>query len=300
MGRSVHGREVFEWVGQFAKVPSDRRTDPWDIGLRIVRDIAHRYYYSAERIRALIRDAYLSLCIELADKGYIADWSPTSDDGHLPGLQAVLVNPLGPLKSSSGLLPFMSHLLGSGRDQGVVLSIDEVTRYLTGNSMTKLILFCDDFSGTGQQIRTRLVHRLSINEELQEICERRIREGNPVILGVVLGVAFEVALNSIRGCTPAWLPTIAHAGVQLKEYDKAFSDSSVVFPEPELRERAKSLVIDQIGKGLFPSNPGGFGNSQALVVTSDNVPNNTLPAICIPGSVQGVQWHALFERASTP
>ena len=299
MGREVHGREVFEWVGQFPKVQGGRRGEPWDIGLRIAREISQKYYYSAESIRRLIRDAYVSLCRQLADGGHVSGWSLTSDDDSLPSLQAVLVNPLSPLKSSSGLLPHMGHLIGAGRDQAVV-PLAKVADYVSDNTMTKLVIFCDDFAGTGQQIKSRLVHRLSISEKLQETCEKRIEEGNPIVLGVLLGAAFEQALDSIRRSGPEWLPIMAHAGVQLKECDKAFSGSSDVFPEPELRAHAKSLVVDQIGKGLSPSAPSGFGSLQALVVTSDNVPNNTLPVIWRSGQVQGVQWRALFERASTP
>lgn len=299
MGRGVHGQEVFEWVGQFPKVQGSRRTEPWDIGLRIVREISQKYYYSAERIRKLTRQAYVSLCRQLADGDHITGWSPASDNDSLPSLQAVLVNPLSPLKSSSGLLPHMAHLIGSGRDQAVVPPA-KVADYVSDNTMTKLVIFCDDFAGTGQQIRDKLVQVLSISEELRETCEKRIREGNPIILGVLLGAAFEQALDSIRRSGPEWLPIMAHAGVELEVCDKAFSDSSDVFPEPELRGLAKSLVVDQIGKGLSPSAPSGFGDLQALVVTSDNVPNNTLPVIWRSGQVQGVWWRALFDRASTP
>ena len=45
-GRSIEGREVYQWAAQFAKVSRDRRFDPWLPSLRIAKEIAHRYYYS--------------------------------------------------------------------------------------------------------------------------------------------------------------------------------------------------------------------------------------------------------------
>ena len=172
--------------------------------------------------------------------------------------------------------------------------------YLASNKDTRLIVFCDDFVGTGRQVQTRLVEKLTASRELRDLCERRSRDGVPIALAVILGVCFEDGLQKIRRSGPDWLPIMAHAGHTLTEEDKAFSDSSVVFPEPEQRTTAKNLIVDNIGTKLASNWPGGFGDLQALVVTADNVPNNTLPAICRSGSVQGMKWRALFERASTP
>ena len=157
-----------------------------------------------------------------------------------------------------------------------------------------------DFAGTGRQVQNRLVRILEASEDLRDLCKSRSREGSPVALAVILGVCFEQALETIRGSGPEWLPIMAHAGHTLSERDKAFSDSSIVFPEPAQRSVAKSLIVDTIGAGLSGQWPGGFGDLQALVVTADNVPNNTLPVICRSGLVRGLQWRALFERASTP
>ena len=299
MGRSVDAREVYQWAGQFSKVSRDRRFDPWLPGLTIAKEIAHKYYYNSDQLRTLIRNAYRSLCVELADKNYITDRLPTGTDVSLPQIEAVLVNPLGPIKSSSAFLPHIAHLLGAGNKQKV-RTIDKVADFLAGNERIRVILFCDDFAGTGKQILTQLIEALAADEQLQNICEKRRQEGNPVTLGVVLGISFDNALLKIRTSGPDWLPIMAHAGEQLGEQDRAFSDGSRVFPEPELRAWAKDLVIDQIGKHLSRRWPGGFDDVQAIVVTADNIPNNTLPAICRSGSVQEVAWRALFERASTP
>lgn len=299
IGRKVEPHEVYQWASQFSKVSSDRRIDPWLPGLMIAKEMAHRYYYSADRIRALIRDAYRSLYDELAAKGYIADSSLTGTDDSFPRLQAALVNPLGPVKSASGILPHIAHLLGNGPKQKI-LSIGEVAQFLLRNDNFQVVIFGDDFAGTGQQIVSRLIGVLAADDLLQKVCKRRCREGNPIAFAVILGVSFDNALIRIRNSGPAWLPIMAFAGEQLGEQDRAFSDSSQIFPNPELRAWAKDLVIDQVGRYLLPNWPGGFDDGQALVVTADNVPNNTLPAIWKSGKVQGMKWRALFERASTP
>ncbi len=299
VGRDIDPREIYQWAAQFSIVSRDRQFDPWLPGLRIAKEIAHKYYYSAHRLRKLTRDAYWSLCVELAEKDYITDWSPTNVDGPLPTLHAVLINQLGPIKSAAVYLPHIAHLLGVGFNQEVS-SISEVAHCLARNRGIRVIICCDDFSGTGQQIVSKFIRKLASNELLHKMCEDRRQEGNPIAFGVVLGVGFDDALQRIRTSGPDWLPILAHAGEQLGEQDRAFSDSSRVFPEPILRAWSKDLIIDQIGKNLNPKGPGGFKDKQALVVTADNVPNNTLPAIWRSGLVQGVEWNALFERASTP
>lgn len=299
MGRRINAKEVHQWVSQFSRVSRDKGIDPWVVGLTIVKEIANRYYYSADRLRTLIRKAYLSLCFELATNGYLPNWTPSMSEDSLPSLQAVLVNPLGPLKSASGVMPHIAHLLGHGQNQ-VLASIEDVADQLAMNRSTRLIIFCDDFAGTGHQITTELIQSFIANEELQHICEKRRKDGSPVVLGVVLGAGFDVAVDNIRGSGADWLPVMVHTGDRLDDRDRAFSEVSLVFPDPEVRDIVSSLVVDLVGKHLSPRWPGGFGDSQALVVTGDNVPNNTLPAICRSGSVQGVPWQSLFERASTP
>ena len=193
----------------------------------------------------------------------------------------------------------MAHLLGAGVQQEVV-PVEHVSGRLAEDENTRVILFCDDFAGTGQQILTQLFEALGSDGVLQDVCESRAQEGRPVALGVVLGVGFADALRKIQMSGPKWLPVFAHAGDRLEESDRAFSATSSVFPESGLRAWAKTLVVDQVGGSLSPYWPGGFGDLQALVVTAYNSPNDTLPVIWKSGLVQGIAWKALFERASTP
>ena len=299
MGRTISANEIYGWIEQLAKISNDRRFDPWLTGLRIIKEISRKYYYSTDQLRTLIRNAYLALCAELADHGYMPERSSVGSDASLPDLHALLVNPLGPVKSAAAVLPHMAHLVGAGRSQEVV-RVEDMADRLTKDERIQVILFCDDFTGTGQQILNQLIEALTRDRVLQRVCESRSRGGRPVALGIVLGVGFAEALMKIRISGPKWLPVFVHAGMELGDDDRAFSNTSSVFPEPELRAWSKELVVDQVGGGLFPRWPGGFGGLQALVITADNVPNDTLPAIWNSGLVQGVAWKALFERSSSP
>ena len=299
VGRSIEASEVYEWVGQFPMVSRDRRFDPWSTGLNIAKAISRKYFFSSDRMDALIRKAYATLCSELAKSNVINGWVPSTEDDTLPSIEAILVNPLGPIKSSSGVMPHIAHLLGAGNRQSA-LPMGEVADYLATSEETRVILFCDDFSGTGRQILDNLIGVFAADDSLQNTCHMRNQQGNSVILSVILGVSFDGALESIRASAPDWLPTIALAGETLGERDRAFTESSSVFTDSEYRAWAKDLVVEQIGKHLSPQWPSGFGCLQAMVVTADNVPNNTLPVIHRSGQVQGTPWRALFARASTP
>ena len=298
MGRQISGNDIYDWIEQFSKLAVDRKFDPWSVALQIVRQISHRYYYSSERLRILVRDAYSALCGELSHEGLLPNGTPSDPDG-VPRLKALLINPLGPVKSAAGMVPHVAHLLGAGTKQQVA-PLDEVGKRLSKNEDIQVVLFCDDFAGTGQQIANNVVDTLADDSVFQEVCQDRINRGKRIALGIVLAVGFDDALSRIRTSGPVWLPTFVHAGERLESCDRVFSDTSRIFPDPEIRGWAKALMVDQIGSHLSPKWPGGFGDLQALVITSDNAPNDTLPAVCMTGVVHGMTWKALFKRASSP
>lgn len=299
IGRPVEGIELYEWIAQLARLPVDHEFDPWQVGLRMAKWIHDKYYYSADRIRSAIREGYLALCSELTEGHYAA--GGTGDDER-PGLrtsEVVLVNPLGPTKSSAAVLPHVAHLLETISTRVRVVPLHRLASYLAEIEETRVVLFCDDFAGTGQQIVERLVGALTNDQAMKNVCERRTRKGIPVALGVVLGISFEDALWSIRTSAPTWLPVFAHAGHRLQEQDRVFSKSSLVFPEADLRSWAENLIVNEAGRFLFAQWPRGFGNAEALVVTADNAPNDSLPLIWKSGVIRGMYWKALFERSST-
>ena len=154
MGRPISPNDIYHWVGQLARLSTGRKFDPWSTGLRIVREISRKYYYSSDRIRILIREAYSSLCVELTEKSYMPNRPTVGSNTSLPSLHAVLINPLGPVKSAAGVLPHMAHLLGSGVRQKVV-RMEDVAAHLAEDNEVQVILFCDDFTGTGRQIATQ-------------------------------------------------------------------------------------------------------------------------------------------------
>ena len=299
VGRSISASEIYNWLEQFPKVSDDRQFNPWLTGLNIIRAVSTKYFFSSDQLHILIRDAYASLCVDLGEKDYLPQARSPRNSQSSPRLNALLVNPLGPVKSTAAAIPHIAHLLGAGTSQKVA-PVEGVSKFLKENEHVRLILFCDDFAGTGQQISNQLIDKLAHNGEFRNVCEARSYIGKPVSLCVVLGVAFVEALEKIRTSGPDWLPVLAHAGKCLDDSDKAFSEFSTVFPEPEFRAWSKALVVDKVGKYLSPRWPRGFGDLEAMVITADNAPNDTLPILCRSGSMHGITWKALFERASSP
>ena len=298
MGRQISADEIYNWIEQFSKFSADRRFDSWSVALQIVRQISNTYYYSSDRLRVLVRKAYSSLCVELGDKGFLPNAVPV-EPNTVSNIKALLVNPLGPVKSSAAMVPHIAHLLGAGFGQQMA-PLHKVAEQLSANEDIQIVLFCDDFAGTGRQIANNLVGALAKDRIFRDVCQKRSRSGKPVVLAIVLAVGFSDALSKIRTSGTSWLPVIAHAGEYLESCDRVFSENSTIFPEPEVRGWAKALMVDQIGSCLSSKWPGGFGDLQALVITADNAPNDTLPVVCMSGVVQGIGWKALFERASSP
>ena len=145
VGKQVRAKEIYDWVEQFSKIAEDARYDPWAVGLRMAHEISHRYFYSSDRLRILIRNAYQSLCGELREIGNFPQLPASPSDDYLPDLRALLVNPLGPVKSAAGVLPHMSHLLQAGIEQQVV-PLEKVAEQLSLHEDIQVVLFCDDFS----------------------------------------------------------------------------------------------------------------------------------------------------------
>ena len=70
------------------------------------------------------------LCEELIESGYLPNSASAFGDITASGFRAILVNPLGPVKSAAGVLPHMAHLLGAGASQKVV-QMEDIAESLT-------------------------------------------------------------------------------------------------------------------------------------------------------------------------
>lgn len=84
----------------------------------------------------------------------------------------------------------------------------------------------------------------------------------------------------------------------LTDADKAFSETSEIFSDKEIREKIK-IISQYYGQKIYPKGPLGYDDSQALIAFSHNTPNNTLPIIWASVNNEkhpGVPWNPLWER----
>ena len=148
------------------------------------------------------------------------------------------------------------------------------------NAIQKLVIV-DDFCGTGQTIIRGM-------EESINLLKRANRAGIQIIIVVLVGYgASRDAINS-------WideneLDAQVYFCDELGEEDRAFSDNSALFPDPNDREYARAIAE---GVLLVPRAPLGFRNTQATIVFYQSCPNNTLPILW--SAKDG--WPALFPR----
>jgi hypothetical protein len=152
-----------------------------------------------------------------------------------------------------------------------------------------LLVFVDDFSGTGQTVAQSLKRFLERHPE-KKVLETFLEEGRIL---VYLLSAFPEALEQLRNNF--------HSIKFLAAYDfdekvRALDSEAQIFDsESELRF-AKEMLF-QLGSELTPQHPFGFKNSGGLVCFHNTIPNNTLPIFWSDSIVNEKPWKPLFPRA---
>lgn len=144
----------------------------------------------------------------------------------------------------------------------------------------KSIVFIDDIIGTGKQatdFSKTFLSNFTINKYYYSL------------------MAFESGLKRVKESSSF---TDVFTTKVLRESEKAFSDSSELFPDAEIRNNIKSIA-SSYGSILYPKGPLGYDDSQALIVFTHNTPNNTLPIIWASEKnekIIGVPWNPIWER----
>ena len=291
--QQVDGKKAFEWASQFEIVAGPGfPADPWTIALRLMELAGLRYYYSLRRICQLLRRAY-----EKAPGGFSS--RPVTATALTSRHSTIILKPVGDFKSSSGLIRLVPHVLGNDQSRRVA-DVGGLSSQLGSDDTRITVVFCDDFLGTGTQLNDTVLRRFSEDRDLKGICESRAKRGNPITLLLLFAVAFDSALEAVRRARLDSVNIVISAGEILTDSDRAFSNSSSVFKNPQVRAHAEHLVVKKIGANLAPSWPAGHGAQQALVVTEWNTPSATLPVFTYSGHVNGFPWTPLFPRIDTP
>ena len=270
-GKEYSAQDAYTWILQLLNFEAPDENHVWEIGYSTVSEIARNYYFSDESV-----SSYLSVACDKC----VAETDAASD--------VVLLIPETGIKSNQSI------------SRKVYLYIDErlfvrqerlthVTRTLPGTSLT--LICADDFAGTGSQIIQTIVdpvRRATINDYNTKIA-----------LKFIFAVAYQDAIDAILRLATPLMQISVYCGHVLTQKDQAFSPESVMYSTLKMKENAKHVLINIVGTELNHATPEGFGDLQSLIVFSDNVPDNTLPAISMYGMVRGFFWKPLFSRVET-
>lgn len=155
-----------------------------------------------------------------------------------------------------------------------------------------VVLFLDDFIGTGEQATRLLRNNFAQYEWLRE---------SKVIFCSLLG--FRQAMEQLPLNHEVRLADVIVAEV-LEESDRAFSFANKLWPSSEeaakAEEWARRLGCALLSSAQYDVEPArdalGWRGSQALMAFHYNIPNNTLPIFWARGKRDGKDWIPLLDR----
>jgi hypothetical protein len=167
-----------------------------------------------------------------------------------------------------------------------VVEINNLSKALEGTQEIGGILIVDDFIGSGG---TMAQH---IRDLPESVCELIRDRKLPIVVAGFLGLTSAVPAIQSAGRQRALDISIVF-GDPLNDSQRAFTETSLVFPDPKERAIARELA-QSIGRRLVPKNPLGYGACEALVVFERQCPNNSLPILWKSSDKE--KWTALFPR----
>jgi uncharacterized protein len=153
-------------------------------------------------------------------------------------------------------------------------------------SDTKVVVFLDDFVGTGNQATENLEW---VNTNLGNLVkERKIKIVFIAVVAVKEGWNF---LN--EQVSEMDIDVETHYCELLDDSSKYFTEKSTIFTNPNDREFAKDIA-KRYGKLLVKNSPLGYGGLGVGVVFENRCPNDSLPILWSEST--SPKWRALFKR----
>lgn len=182
--------------------------------------------------------------------------------------------PVGYVTKSGSVIAYYYRSV-NGLEEGKFISSKDISRILDKREVC--IVFIDDYIGTGHQARQVWEYvlkpyvQLFSNSKFYYCTLAGTREG---INYIIKNTGFEVITDK-----------------SISKNELPFSKNSKIFTTQEDRNKAEEIVR-KYGEMLYPGNPLGYKNSQALIGFFYSTPNNTLP---IFWSINE-KWHPLLPR----
>lgn len=152
------------------------------------------------------------------------------------------------------------------------------------NDSTKVLVFVDDFIGTGQTLIE------NIEPILAELKSQNVLAGLVIVIGYITGFQNSSTSAESKLYKKGFDITVKILD-PLNNSDKVFNEDSHIFNNPNEKLEAKNICSD-IGIKLEKNHPLGYGDCQAAIVFPNTCPNNSLPIFWKSGK----DWTPLFER----
>lgn len=165
-----------------------------------------------------------------------------------------------------------------------IVRADRVPSRLREDPKVQVVVYVDDFIGTGHQARGYVDTVLGGQVETWK--EESAR-------GLIVAVTgFLESLKPIENALGrAGLTFTTHLCDPMGQSSRCFSPETDIFDDDADRQTA-AIIARDYGSRLVKDAPMGYGGSESLVVFEDTCPNNTLPILW----ARGQDWEPLFPR----
>lgn len=160
---------------------------------------------------------------------------------------------------------------------------EKIVHTIKQSSNIKVLLFVDDFVGTGNSISTNLENFVNNNPDFKELNIK-------VYIGVITGF-IDAKDKILQQCTELEINADVFICNPLHDENKCFNDRASIFSSQNERMLAKDICYEY-GVKLVKDNPYGYGNCQATVIFPNTCPNNCLPILW----AKNEKWVPLFLR----
>ena len=263
-GRAIESTAIREWLDQFEGY--------WDQRL-MFRLLSGVRVYDEDGIRTKMREAF----------GIVMRNMRTVIEPRARVRNDILVSPLDDSPAKSGST-FCRLFASENRiSTQSVHTLESLERRSPATQNIQRLVLVDDFSGTGSTIIKGLKRHL-------QLLQRMNAEGKRII--VIALVGFAQARERVENfIDEAGLEADVYFCDELGPEHQAFSDTSLIFPDPTERDLARR-VTESKGVTLESRMPLGYSDTQGLIVFYQSCPNNSLPVLWSQSS----DWIPLFPR----